>query len=172
MPDIIANAIRAIAGLLLLTVLTLNSLQAQALYQHADVDALLSADEAPAGVVFEILSGQQNAWQWAAPMLKQFQQQLKHKFAQIDIVVVSHGNEQFQLTRENAVNNPQAIDTLQSLSAQGTNIHVCGVHSGWRDVSEDSYLDFVDVSASGPAQINDYVNLGYKRIILRRPKRR
>jgi len=136
-------------------------------YSNAEVNALLAADEAPAGVVFETLSWDEQAWQKAAPLIADLRRQLRAKFPDIDVVIVSHGADQFQLTREREQEQPEAMAQLASLANEGVNIHVCGVHGQWNSVPEDAYLDFVDVSASGPAQINDYVNMGYKKILLR-----
>jgi hypothetical protein len=36
-------------------------------------------------------------------------------------------------------------------------------------VPETDYLDIVDVSPSGPAQVNDYLSLGYRLVVLRKP---
>ena len=154
--------------LLLLFSVTAASLPA-AEYRHPEVEALLLSDESPDGVVFELLSWDSNTWAWAAPMLKDFRARLQVKFPGLDVVVVSHGSEQFQLQKNLVSDQPEAIATLQSLSGEGMNIHVCGVHYAWNNVSEDSYLDFIDVAPSGPARINDYKNLGYKKILLRKP---
>ena len=124
-------------------------------YRHATVSRLLQAEQAPDGVVFELISWDQKTWQWAAPM--------------IDVAVVSHGGEQFQLTKSAAQQQPRAIAQLQSLTDEGVNLHVCGTHSYWNDVEESAYLDMVDVSPSGPAQINDYIKLGYTHILLQKP---
>lgn len=139
-------------------------------YSHPQVERLLAADEAPDGVVFEVLSWDSKTWTWAAPMIRDLRKQLRERYPDLDIAVVSHGAEQFQLTQDAASKQPSAIETLSDLNQDGVNIHVCGVHSSWEDVSEDSYIDIVDVSPSGPAQINDYVNLGYSKVLITRPR--
>ncbi len=141
------------------------------IYRQADVERLLQKNEAPDGVVFELLSWDQKTWQWAAPMIRDLRAQLQRKFPQLDVAMVSHGGEQFQLTRENASKQPQAIAQLQSLSEDGVALHVCGTHSSWKDVPDSAYIDIVDVSPSGPAQINDYIKLGYQHILLQKPDR-
>lgn len=138
-------------------------------YTHSDVQKLLKAPHPPDGVVFELISWDERTWAWAAPMISQLRQQLKHQFPDIDVVVVSHGGEQFQLTRERQHEQPDAIAQLRSLSEDGVNVHVCGTHSSWKDVAESAYIDFIDVSPSGPAQINDYIKLGYQHILLQKP---
>ena len=138
-------------------------------YSHPDIDRMLRTDTAPDGLVIELLSWDDRTWDWAAPMITDLRQQLLQRFPDIDIAVVSHGGEQFQLTKENAVEQPEAIAQLGELTEQGVNLHVCGTHSSWRDVEETAYIDIVDVSPSGPAQINDYIKLGYRHIQLSRP---
>lgn len=134
------------------------------------LQTLIDSAEAPDGVVIELLAWDEQTWTWAAPLITEFRKQLLAKHPDTDVAVVSHGGEQFQLTKKAAETQPEAIDQLQSLTAAGVNLHVCGVHSGWQDVPEDAYLDIVDVSPSGPAQINDYIKLGYKQVLLSKPE--
>jgi intracellular sulfur oxidation DsrE/DsrF family protein len=138
-------------------------------FSHPSVNQLLKADVAPDGVVFELLSYDEKTWQWAAPMINSLRQQLKTRFPEIDIAVVSHGAEQFQLMKSKQLEQPKAIAQLSQLTDEGVNLHVCGTHSSWQDVPENAYLDIVNVSPSGPAQINDYIKLGYKHILLQKP---
>lgn len=138
-------------------------------YKDYEVEKLLNAKEEPAGVVFEIISWDKNAWDWAAPMLKQYRKQLLAKYPDLDIALVSHGGEQFELTNDKAKKNAETFKTLKSLSDEGVNLHVCGTHSSWRDVDDSEYVSFIDVSPSGPAQINDYINLGFTHILLQQP---
>ncbi|NNJ91251.1 MAG: DsrE family protein [Gammaproteobacteria bacterium] len=156
-------------NIILLFVLCLFSLNLPATHHYPSVEKILASDNEPDGIVFELLSWDENTWTWAAPLLKEYRKRLLAKFPDIDIAVVSHGGEQFQLTREEAANQPMAMQTLQTLSDEGVSLHVCGTHSSWKDVSEDSYIDIVDVSPSGPAQINDYIKLGYTKIVLSKP---
>lgn len=139
-------------------------------FQNAEVERLIKSNEEPDGVVFELISWDDRTWTWAAPMLTDLRRQLKQRFPDIDVVVVSHGGEQFQLTRERQQEQPEAIAQLASLSEDGMNVHVCGTHSSWQDVPDTAYMDFVDVSPSGPAQINDYIKLGYKHVLLKQPR--
>lgn len=138
-------------------------------FKHPDVERLLTAADEPDGVVFELISWDDKTWQWATPMIRDLRAQLKQRFPEIDIAVVSHGGEQFQLTRQREAEQPRAIAQLASLTEEGVDLHVCGTHSYWNDIAEDAYLDFVDVSPSGPAQVNDYIRLGFTHILLQKP---
>ena len=161
----IKSLVKAINLLLLLFVATV----IQASSSHPVLDRLLSSNEEPDGVVMEVVSWDPNAWQWVAPMISDFRQQLNQRFPGIDIAVVSHGGEQFQLTKTNLAKAPAVYDGLAALSDQGVDFHVCGTHSEWNGVDESAYVDLVDVSPSGPAQINDYKKLGYELIVIRGP---
>ena len=138
-------------------------------YSHPEVERLLQAEQPPDGVVIEVISWNPDTWDWATPMISQFRQQLDQRFPGIDVAVVSHGGEQFQLTRDNLENAPAIYQGIASLTEQGVDFHVCGTHSEWKGVAESEYVDLVDVSPSGPAQINDYKSLGYQLIVLKSP---
>ena len=155
--------------LVLLTIGVANLVHATK-FRHAEVDRLIHESETLDGVVFELVSWDEDTWTWAAPMLAELRRQLRMKYPEIDVVVVSHGGEQFELTTERREEQPEAIQQLASLSEDGMSLHVCGTHSSWQDVPEDAYLDFVDVAPSGPAQINDYIKLGYRHILLDQPE--
>ncbi len=135
-------------------------------YTHPGVDRLIQANKEPAGVVFELIERDKKTWEWAAPMIKDLKSQLKDKYPNLDIAIVSHGREQFQLMRRRVKEQPEAISLLRGIVKDGTNLYVCGVYSGWRDVRPEEYIDIVDVAESGPAKINDYINLGYMPIQL------
>jgi intracellular sulfur oxidation DsrE/DsrF family protein len=138
-------------------------------FQHPAVNRLLQAQEAPDGVVFEISSWDKNSWQWAAPLISSLHRQLKARFPALDVAIVSHGGEQFQLTRQRQAEQPQAIAQLAELVDQGVNLHVCGTHSSWRNIDPSEYIEIVDVAGSAPAQINDYIKLGYQHILIQKP---
>ena len=136
-------------------------------YTHPSVNRLIQANDEPVGVVFELIESDKSTWTWAAPMIKDLKDQLKEKYPDIEIAVVSHGREQFQLIKKRAKRQKAAILILEDLVLkEAVNLHVCGTHSSWYDIPESSYIDIVDVAVSGPAKINDYINLGYQPIQL------
>jgi len=139
-------------------------------YTHPSVNRLIQANNEPVGVVFELIESDKRTWTWAAPMIKDLKDQLKAKYPDIEIAVVSHGREQFQLTKKRAKRQKAAISILEDLvRKEDVGLHVCGTHSSWYDIPTSSYIDIVDVAVSGPAKINDYINLDYQLIILKKP---
>lgn len=142
---------------LLLTALLLVATLAKA----ETFNEVMSLEKRPDGVVFEILAPNEPSWTRTQPKLLQAIEQLKRRWPDIDIAVVSHGNEQFALMTEKASVFPELHQSVLNLGEQGVDIHVCGTYASWRDIKPDAFPDYVDVSASGPAQINDYKALGY-----------
>ena len=139
-------------------------------YTHPSVNRLIQGNDEPVGVVFELVENDKSTWEWAAPMIQDLRMQLKAKYPEIEIAVVSHGREQFQLIKKRAKRQKQAISILEDLVRKdNVNLHVCGTHSSWFGINPNSYLDIVDVTVSGPAKINDYINLGYQPVQLYKP---
>ncbi|MCG6886476.1 MAG: DsrE family protein [Proteobacteria bacterium] len=138
---------------------------------HADSDKtikqILSTNSAPEGVVFEIATGDSNGLSWAIPKVQTYIKQLREKFPELSIAVVTHGREMFAM-QETATKQNQAVhQTVRSLTRdQDVPVYVCGTYAGWRGLAEEDFPDYVDVAAAGPAQINDFVALGYTRIII------
>jgi intracellular sulfur oxidation DsrE/DsrF family protein len=133
------------------------------------VEQLLQLDEAPDGVVFEIVTGDPEGLQWALPLTRSYIEKIRQRFPDIHLAVVTHGQEQFALQKQSSEEQQQVHRLVQSLTTeQNVPVHVCGTYAGWRGLTEEDFPDYVDVAAAGPAQINDYVSLGYQKIVVRR----
>jgi intracellular sulfur oxidation DsrE/DsrF family protein len=122
---------------------------------------VLELNEAPPGVVFEIVEAGGDSWYATRPMLLKAIDKLHAKFSDLDIAVVSHGSEQFAFTKKNQTKYKSLHDTVKDLGDKNIHVHVCGVHASWRSMTAEDFPDYVDVAPSGPAQINQYRELGY-----------
>ena len=126
------------------------------------VEQLLSLKEAPAGIVFEIVTGTTNSLKWALPQTQDYIKEIRARFPNVDIAIVTHGDEQFALKTTNKKKYKKVHDLTQQLvQSDNIQLHVCGTYAGMKNVSEEEFPDYVDVTAAGPATINDYVALGY-----------
>ena len=150
--------------------LILLSAVAGLVFADPEVDRLLAADEGPVGVVFEIVEGEEDALRWALPEVARLSARLRERFPDLPIAVVTHGREQFGLLA-NEADGPLADihSRAQQLRAEEIDLHVCGVHAGWDGYTPEDFPAYVDVSASGPAQIRDYRNIGFVLIELESP---
>ena len=144
----------------------------QTLHAEANhtLDHLLKQNEAPEGVVFEIITADDNGLEWAMPRTRQYIKQLHEKFPQLAIAVVTHGREMFALQNRDIVANQHVHNQVQSLlQDENVSLHACGTYAGWRGLTREDFPAYVDVTASGPATINDYVALGYVKVIIQAP---
>jgi intracellular sulfur oxidation DsrE/DsrF family protein len=136
----------------------------------AQVQSLLKQPKPPSGVVFEIVSSSPEALRWAIPTVSRYADQLRARFPELEIAVVTHGNEQFALLEDRAPTYRKVHDEVRTLTQdKGVNVHVCGTYASWRNIAPEEFPAYVEVAAAGPAMINDYKALGYIHILVRRP---
>lgn len=135
-----------------------------------ELNDILQLPTAPPGVVFEIASGDKEQLRWAIPAVQQHIQRLRERFPNLSIAVVTHGKEQFSLTRDNQKKYNEVHQGIQSL-VKDSNIpvHVCGTYAERYNIGDNEFPDYIDVAAAGPAQINDYRELGYLLVKIKRP---
>ena len=133
-----------------------------------EVEMLLSADQPPDGVVFEIIENDQGL-RWAIPQIVGYSERLRERFPDLSIAIVSHGREEFALQRRQAEAFAKVHELVEGLSRQqDIPLHVCGTHAGWYGVGAEDFPAYVDVAPSGPAQIRAYEELGYRLIVISR----
>ena len=140
---------------------------AQAANQET-IERLLAQDEAPFGVVFEIVERDTDALQWAIPAINRYVRQLRKRFPDIGLAVVSHGQEEFALMKSRQADNAEVHRVVQSLVADDVPVHVCGTLASWRGKNADDFPDYVDVTPAGPTEIRNYEAMGYILIELKR----
>lgn len=130
-----------------------------------EVAALLERDRAPPGVVFEIVSSDARALEWAVPQVTRYAERLRARFPALPVAVVTHGNEQFALQSDSGATFAALHEQVRSLHArQDVPVHVCGTYAEMRGVAPEAFPDYVDVAPSGPAQIRGYRELGYELV--------
>lgn len=130
------------------------------------VKHILNMRNAPEGVVFEIINRDPLFLNWALPEVERISLSLRQKFPKLDIVVVSHGNEMFSLTAQSQSSNPDVKNMVNQLLSGDIPVYVCGTYAERRGLVDSDFPGNVKVAAEGPAQINDYIKLGYYHIKL------
>ena len=129
---------------------------------------ILTLPEAPDGVVIEIVTGDSAGLSWALPKSQEYVSKLRQRFKDLSIAIITHGSEQFALTQKNQASNKKEHKAVRSLiQDSNVQVHVCGTYAGWRGLSDEDFPDYVDVAAAGPAQVNDYISLGYLLLVIR-----
>ena len=128
----------------------------------SSVDEVLELKEAPSGVVFEIASGNEELLREAIPAITEDIKRLRKRFPDLDVAVVSHGQEQFALTQKNRKQYRKVHEGIQSLVKDANvPVHICETYASWNNIEASDFPDYVDVATTGPAQVNDYRQLGF-----------
>ena len=121
-----------------------------------EVDDIIAGKTAPPGVVFEIVSDDSDLLGELLPDVRKKIERLRKRFPGLDIAIVTHGEEQFALTSGNRESEPKLHDLAENLvEEQQVSLHVCGTYAQWYGVAAEEFPEFVDVSATGPAQISN-----------------
>lgn len=131
-----------------------------------EVNSLLANQTAPVGVVFEIVSWDEAYLKTALDAFEKYQKQLKEKFPEIKLAIVTHGNEQFSLTEANKDKYKDTHKQVQRITETEVPVHICAGHARMRAVDVKAFPEYVSVSAAGPGEIENYQSLGYVLIIL------
>jgi hypothetical protein len=135
--------------------------------RSSEIEAIITQKQAPAGVVFEIVSDEADLLGELLPSVRADITKLRQRFPGLPVAIVSHGSEQFALTSKNYSTEQRTHDLVESLvRSDKVDVHVCATHAGWYGVSVEAFPDYVDVTAVAPALIDDYEAIGYEIIIL------
>ena len=156
--------------ILLSTLFSLITITAFAGNVSSQIDDILKMEQEPEGVVFEIVTGKDDGLEWALPMTKNYIDKLKQRFPNMPVAIVTHGREQFALQKTKDGDKPKVHGLTQQLVKEGVSLHVCGTYAGWKGLSEEDFPEYVNVSAAGPAQINDYIAVGYLKVKIKQPE--
>jgi intracellular sulfur oxidation DsrE/DsrF family protein len=141
---------------------------AGAALSDSKIEHLLAAESPPAGVVFEVIEEDEDALDRVLPAANRHAAALRERFPGLPVAVVTHGQEQFGLLSNESSGPLASIHTeARALGDADVDLHVCGAHASWYGHGPEDFPDYVDVSPSGPALLNDYRALGYEIIRLR-----
>lgn len=129
---------------------------------HPQVASWIETNQAPAGVVLELLSREANFVENRTPYIQHQVTALKQAFTDLDVVIISHGRELDALS--NSFANKPYQKAFEQMHQQGVTVHVCEVVAGRVNKNPEEFPSFIDVAPSGTAQLNDYKKLGYSVI--------
>ncbi|MDH5368912.1 MAG: DsrE family protein [Gammaproteobacteria bacterium] len=123
---------------------------------------ILSSEQAPAGVVFDVATADKEGLNWVVPMVKSYSRQLRNKFPGVKLALVSHGAEQFQLTQSNIqryINVHRKVKGL--IDKEEIQFHICAYNASQSGVKRSAFVTYVDLVDRGPEQISKYQQQGY-----------
>jgi len=158
----------AILSLLALAAVAVFATLARASSDEA-VAALIAREAPPEGVVFEIVSWDGDALEWAVPAVQRYTARLRKRFPGLAVAVVTHGNEMFSLrAEEGKARVPMHAQVRNLVQSDGVPLHVCGTFAETRGADPEAFPKYVDVAPSGPAQVRAYRQLGYTLVLVTR----
>jgi len=135
-------------------------------WSEDDIAHILARNEAPTGVVFEIVTSDAQALQTLLPKVRDYVTRLRARFPEVGLAVVSHGREELALTRGNRERYGEVHRQVQDLVGDRVPVHVCGTYAGWQGVSPEEFPPYVDVVSQGPTQLRDYREFGYLHVVV------
>ena len=134
-----------------------------------EIAALIARSAPPEGVVFEIVSWDGDALEWAVPAVQRYTARLRRRFPGVAVAVVTHGNEMFSLrAEEGSARAPMHAQVKNLVRRDGVPLHVCGTFAKTQGTDPEAFPGYVDVAPSGPAQIRAYRELGYTLVVVTR----
>lgn len=139
---------------------------------HEDFPELWEIDEIrtgekPEGVLFLVMEQDEEALQWVLPRIIHYTQQLREKWKDLTIVVLSHGEEMFALRDEyRPLYEKLHQDILTLVSKHDVLFQVCGSYARFSNVAPSEFPDYIDVVPFAPAEIENYRLMEFKIINL------
>lgn len=126
------------------------------------INAILAADKAPLGVVFEMAGGDADSLSAAIKRSDGYRQKLKIRYPRLKFVVLTHGLEQFTLLKENQTEYPQLHQQVASLVNNAkVPVQVCGSFADMMGVDAKDFVPSVSVVDAAPMSLEEYIEKGY-----------
>jgi len=134
--------------------------------EQSEIDSIIS-QEAPVGVVFLVMEHDEEALRWVLPRVFRYTRQLRAKWRDLPIVVLSHGDEMFALLTEYQSLYKQIHAGVKKLvSDYQVAFQVCAAYASMSDVSASEFPGYVDVVPFAPAEIENYRQLEFVMVSL------
>ena len=134
--------------------------------EQSEIDSIRTSEQ-PEGVVFLVMEYDEEALQWVVPRVAHYTRQLREKWKDLAIVVLSHGEEMFALKTEYRVLYKKLHqDILKLISEYDVLFQVCGSYAHFADVAPSEFPHYVDVVPFAPAEIENYRHLEFKIVNL------
>lgn len=131
------------------------------------VSAIIAQPHPPAGVVFEIVSEDDDHLAWAIPYVTAEIKRLRDRFPGLNIAIVSHGLEQFVMTTSERDENGAVHMAIKDLvTQQHVPFQVCGSFAKRYGIEAGMFAEYVDVVPAAPAQLRQYLQQGYEQILV------
>ena len=134
--------------------------------EQSEIDAIYNGTQ-PEGIVFLVMEQDEEALYWVLPRVTRYTQQLREKWNDLTIVILSHGDEMFALTKELKGLHEKLHQSMRELVLDHDVLfQVCGSYAFFSDIDVSDFPDYIDVVPSAPAEIENYRQMEFKMINL------
>ena len=161
------SALRCL-GLFLILVLpcAAKETSAEEFPEQSEIDKIRT-DHKPEGILFLVMEQDQEAFQWVLPRVIHYTRQLREKWSDLTIVMLSHGEEMFALRTEyRPLYEKLHQDVLTLVSEYDVLFQVCGSYASFSNVVPSEFPDYIDVVPFAPAEIENYRLMEFKIVNL------
>jgi intracellular sulfur oxidation DsrE/DsrF family protein len=134
------------------------------------IEEILARQTAPAGVVFDVDEWDIDALKWGIPLIRDYVDRLRERFPEIEIAVVSHGDEEFALLKRARENYRSVHQGVEALVNDQIPVHICAGHAIMNGYSESGFVDYVERVSSGVDTVADYRMRGFVHIPVEQPR--
>ncbi len=130
------------------------------------IDDILGGTQ-PNGIAFLVMEHDTEALQWVVPRVILYVRQLRGKWQELPIAVVSHGDEMFALQSRFAALYADIHAGVRTLVEDYDILfQVCGSYAYLSDIDASAFPHYVDVVPFVPAEIDNYRQMEYEIINL------
>ncbi len=168
MCNFLQPAARYILSWSLLFTLGLNFLaHAEELPEASDIREIVTADTPPAGIIFTLREYEDDALEWVLPRVASYLTTIHKKFPDLPVAMLSHGDELMAASTDQIPEFRSMHRLLRQLiDEQGLVFHICESAASMNGLDEADFPDYVSVVPYGPAQVENYLALGYQLVDL------
>ncbi len=130
--------------------------------EQSEITQILAGKQPP-GMLFLVMEHDEEALQWVLPRIVHYTAQLRERWPEVTIAVLSHGDEMLALVSDLSALYPVVHENVYKLvNSYDVYFHVCGTFAEMSGYEASEFPDYVDVVPFGPAQIQDYRFLDYQ----------
>jgi intracellular sulfur oxidation DsrE/DsrF family protein len=141
--------------------------QAEEYPEKPDILDIVNDTSPPSGVIFVIKEYDVDALEWVLPRVEHYLFLLHKKLPELPVAMMSHGDELIAASTTHKAKYPSMHKLLLKLTKKdGLVFHICNTAARMNGLSESDFPDYVNVVPFGPAQVEDYLAIGYQLVDL------
>lgn len=124
--------------------------------EQSIIDRILAGQQ-PQGVLLLVMEDDEEALRWVLPRVVAYTRQLRARWPELPIVLLSHGDEMFSLVSAARNLYPEIHAAARRLvSEHRVHFQLCGAFAAMSEIAASDFPEYLDVIPSAPAEIENY----------------